>query len=86
MGKVPASRYLPVYRLKSDTVARLLRAIVFFGLVTPAIASETLNVLVNAACEFFSNDPATTRNALEAPDQRGGLWLDRARRNLQRCS
>jgi len=61
MGKLPASRYLPVYRLKSDTVARLLRVIVFFGLVTLAIASETLNVLVNAACEFFSNDPATTR-------------------------
>ena len=39
----------------------MLRAIVFFGLVTPAIASETLNVLVNAACEFFSNDPARTR-------------------------
>jgi hypothetical protein len=66
MGKVPASRYLPVYRLKSDTVARLLRAIVFFGLVTPAIASETLNVLVNAAASFS----ATIQQQLEnAPKQ-----------------
>jgi hypothetical protein len=52
MGKVPASRYWPVYRLKSGTVAGLLRAIIFFGLITSAFASATLDVLVNAAASF----------------------------------
>jgi hypothetical protein len=44
-------------------VARLLRAIVFFGLVTPAIASETLNVLVNAAASFSATIQQLAQNA-----------------------
>jgi hypothetical protein len=36
----------------SDMIAGMFRAIVFFGLITSAIASEKLDVLVNAAASF----------------------------------
>jgi hypothetical protein len=47
----------------------MLRAIVFFGLITPAIASETLNVLVNAAASFS----ATIQQQLESDPERAYL-------------
>jgi hypothetical protein len=47
---------------KSDMIANMFRAIVFFVLMTSAFASEELDLLVNAAASF-SYDPATTRNA-----------------------
>ena len=36
----------------------MFRAIVFFGLITLAFASATLDVLVNAAASFLGYDPA----------------------------
>jgi hypothetical protein len=46
---------------KSDMIAGMFRAIVFFGLITSAFASEKLDVLVNAAVSFS----ATIQQQLE---------------------
>jgi hypothetical protein len=37
----------------------MFRAIVFVGLIAAAIASDTLDLLVNAAARFLAQDPAT---------------------------
>jgi hypothetical protein len=39
----------------------MFRAIIFCGLITSAFAIATLDVLVNASCEFFGYYPAATR-------------------------
>jgi hypothetical protein len=46
---------------KSDMIAGMFRAIVFFGLIASAFASEKLDVLVNAAASFS----ATIQQQLE---------------------
>jgi hypothetical protein len=44
-------------------IAGMFPAIVFFGLITSAIASETLDVPGKCSSKFCGDDPATTRNA-----------------------
>jgi hypothetical protein len=49
--------------LPDHSARHVLIMFVFFGLITSALGSATLDVLVNASRELFCYDPAATRNA-----------------------